>query len=214
MVSFHALLGVTIFLLSGWTVFLAGQSRPGGQVPAAGREAAGWIFLMGFAFILCYVSICIWGRPQFMVPPSMRSGHAAATVSGRPADSFLSSRTQGGSLDRAGSDAVQRPGETLYARFLANRVHDGRAFGGHVTVTSGRLIFEPVGASQANGSARCELPLAEVTGADVAPRGWSVRTGAWRRRLRVHTMAGDVELFVVWRPHKAADLVDRARQRA
>ena len=79
-----------------------------------------------------------------------------------------------------------------------------------MTVTSLRLVFVPVAASQANGGARWEVPLAEVTGADVAQRGWSAGNGSWRRRLRVRTMPGDVEYFVVWRPGKAADLVERA----
>jgi hypothetical protein len=93
-----------------------------------------------------------------------------------------------------------------------NRVQGERAYGGHVTVTSGRLVFEPVALSQARGGARWEVPLAQVTGADVAPRGWNARTAAWRHRLRVRTVTGDVEYFVVWRPRRAAGLVERARQ--
>ncbi|HEX8009308.1 MAG TPA: hypothetical protein VF482_23100 [Trebonia sp.] len=56
------------------------------------------------------------------------------------------------------------------------------------------------------------VPLTEVSGADVAPRGTNFRDGSWRRRLRVTKSSGDVELFVVWRAQKAAGLIERVRQ--
>jgi hypothetical protein len=207
-----ALLGVTAFLVSGWTMFLAGQPRPGGQVPAAGRVTAGWIFLLGVAFILCYVSIYISGRPRFLVPPSMRPGRAMAMDPGQPGGGFVPGTHQANPCDRTETWAALQPGETLYARIGANHVQDGRAYGGHVTVTSNRLVFEPVALSQARGGARWEVPLTQVTSADVAPRGWNTRTGAWRHRLRVRTMTGDVEYFVVWRPRRAANQIEQARQ--
>jgi hypothetical protein len=207
-----ALLGVTTFLLAGWMLFAAGPRRPGGQVPAVWRAAAAWIFLVGFVFIACYLSVFISGRPEFMVPASMRRrGRALATDSGRSAGGTEHRACDADCPDPKGADVVLQAGERLYARFLGNHVQGTRAFGGHVTVTSSRLVFMPVAASQANGGARWEVPLAEVTGADVARRGWSARNGSWRRRLRVRTIPGDVEYFVVWRPRKAAGLVELAR---
>jgi hypothetical protein len=132
--------------------------------------------------------------------------------SGRPGGGFVPGTDEAGGADQAGADSGLQPGERLYARIGVNRVQGGSAYGGHVTVTSSRLVFEPVALSQARGGARWEVPLAQVTGADVAPRGWNARTGAWRRRLRVRTVTGDVEYFVVWRPRRAAGLVERARQ--
>jgi hypothetical protein len=82
-----ALLAVTAFSLSGWTLFLAGRAGPGDRLTAAGRVTAGWIFLLGVASILCYVSIEVSGRPQFLVPrrceqaaswPRSPEGRAAA----------------------------------------------------------------------------------------------------------------------------------------
>ncbi len=206
-----ALLGITAFLVVGWTLFVTGQHRSSGQVPVAGRAAAAWIFLLGFIFVLCYLSVFISGRPEFMIPPSMRQrGRALATDPGRLAGGSGHRGGQEGGPDMAGADVALRQGEKLYARFLANRVQGARAYGGHVTVTNRRLVFVPVAASQVNGGARWEVPLAEVAGADLAPRGWSAFNGAWRRRLRVRTASGDAECFVVWRPRKAADLVKQA----
>jgi hypothetical protein len=207
-----ALLAVTAFSLSGWTLFLASRAGPGDQLTAAGRVTAGWIFLLGLACILCYVSIYVSGRPQFMVPPSMRSSRALATDSRRPGRGLMSGAQRAGGPDRTGTDAALQPGETLYARIVANHVQGERAYGGHVTVTSKRLFFEPAAASQANGGAPWAVPLTQVARADVAPRGWNPRTAEWRHRLRVRTMTGDVEYFVAWRPRTLAELVERARR--
>jgi hypothetical protein len=52
--------------------------------------------------------------------------------------------------------------------------------------------------------------------ADVAEPGstWRERwhDKSLRDRLRITRLSGEAELFVVWRPHKAADLVEHARQ--
>jgi hypothetical protein len=154
--------------VSFWIVFLAGQPRPGGDVPTAGRVTAGWVFGLGFVFIACYVSIYVCGRPRFLVPPPLRSG-AVALQSGRRGRGVLPGSDQAGGADEAPVDTALQPGETLMARIIANRVQGGRAFGGHVMVTSSRLVFEPVALSHANGGASWEIPLAQVAGADVAP---------------------------------------------
>jgi hypothetical protein len=103
------------------------------------------------------------------------------------------------------------PREVQYATFLANRSQDGRAFGGRVTITNQRITFAPVALSQARGGRSWEIGLTQVIGADVAPRGMNTREGAIRRRLRIRTHAGDVQYFVVWRPRRAARLINRLR---
>jgi len=111
----------------------------------------------------------------------------------------------------ASEDVELLPGEVLFARLPANGVQGGRAFGGRLHVTSRRLVFVPVSASQARGGSRSEIPLGEVPAVDVAPRGLGVSDASMRRRLRVTTRSGDVRYFVVWRPRKAAALIERAR---
>ena len=59
------------------------------------------------------------------------------------------------------------------------------------------------------GAVPFDIPLTDVRGADVAPRGANWRDGSRRQRLRVTKTSGDCELFVVWRPDKAAELVER-----
>jgi hypothetical protein len=212
-------LGVTFFMAAGWVVYLAGQPRPGGEVPTDSRVAAGLLCGVGFVFMVCYVSIYAYGRPRFLVPPSMRPGAATAEEPGGPgrhaAPGSHQASDAGAALEAPATapvDTSLQPGETLLARIMVNRVQDGRAFGGHMLVTSSRLVFEPVALSRANGAVAWAVPIAQVVGADLAPRGRNPRAGEWRRRLRVRLLSGDVEYFVVLRPRAAADLIERARQ--
>ena len=106
------------------------------------------------------------------------------------------------------------PGEIRYARLLANRSQDGRSFGGRVTITNQRIAFVPVALSQVRDGRSREIGLTQVIGADVAPRDMNWREGAIRRRLRIRTQAGGVQYFVVWRPRRAARLINRLRDAA
>lgn len=101
------------------------------------------------------------------------------------------------------------PDEIMLLTCLANRVDGGRAFGGHLSVTSRRVVFTPVALSAAHGGAEYEVALADLAAADVAPRGLNPRDGSWRRRLRLKTRQGHIELFVVWQPKKVARLLGR-----
>jgi len=113
----------------------------------------------------------------------------------------------------AGGAAVSLvAGERVSARLMANHIRDGRSFEGHLFVTTQRLLHVPLPTAKARGAAPFSIPLAQVAGADVAPRGTNWRDGSWRRRLRVTRSSGDAELFVVWRARKAAELVARACQ--
>ena len=104
------------------------------------------------------------------------------------------------------------PGEQMSARLLCNHVRDGRAYDGYLYVTTQRLVYVPWPAGEVRGAKPFAIPLTEVSGTDVAPRGTNFRDGSWRRRLRVTRSSGDVELFVVWRAQKAAELIERVRQ--
>lgn len=104
------------------------------------------------------------------------------------------------------------PGERATARLVCNHIRDGRAYDGSLYVTTQRLVYIPWPAGEVRGATPFAIPLAEVSGADVAPRGKTFRDGSWRRRLRVTKSSGEVELFVVWRAEKAAELIERARQ--
>ena len=107
------------------------------------------------------------------------------------------------------------PDERVAARLVANHMGDGR--GGHegyLYVTSKRIIHRPWPAAVTRGARPFAIPLAEVTGADVAPRGTRWRDGSLRRRLRITRKSGDTELFVVWRAGKSVELVERMRKAA
>jgi hypothetical protein len=101
-------------------------------------------------------------------------------------------------------------GERLLSRCTANHIRDGRAYEGYLYVTTVGLIFAPWSASAARGAVPFDLPLDEVAGADVAPRGSNWRDGSWRRRLRVTRTSGVAELFVVWQAPKVAALIEQA----
>jgi hypothetical protein len=93
--------------------------------------------------------------------------------------------------------------------FLANHVQGIQGYGGRLCVTSERLVFIPFAASRANGGSPSELDLRQVLAAEVAPRfSGPGGPGSLRRRLRVRTLSGDAEYFVVWRPRKLADLIN------
>jgi len=101
-------------------------------------------------------------------------------------------------------------GEMLVESLRANRTQGGRAVGGHLYLTSHRLIFEPHGFDAATGGQAVAVPLAVITAADVSPRGWSPFDGSLRRRLRVMTDRGP-EYFVVRKAAEVAARIERAR---
>ena len=103
-------------------------------------------------------------------------------------------------------------GERVAARYLTNHIRNGRPYDGCLYVTTQRLAYVPWPAAGTRGATPFSIPLAEVSGADVAPRGTNWRDGSWRRRLRVTRSSGDAELFVVWHARKTADLIEQARQ--
>jgi hypothetical protein len=108
-----------------------------------------------------------------------------------------------------GSALSLHPGERVIARLVANHVQNARPIDGRLYVTAQRLVFVVWPAGAAAGGVPWSVPWSEVSATDVAPRG-SAREGAIRRRLRVTTASGQAEYFVVWRPAKAARIVEQA----
>ncbi len=109
-------------------------------------------------------------------------------------------------------DAAGSAGEVRYATFMANRVQDGRAFGGRVTITNQRITFVPVALSEANGGRSWEIGLTGA-GSGRCPARSEGLPGSLRPTLRVRTHAGEAEYFVVWRPRRQAALINRVRAR-
>jgi hypothetical protein len=104
--------------------------------------------------------------------------------------------------------------EAKQGTVFANRVQDGRAFGGRLTVADRRLTFAPLALSQARGGRSWAVDLQEVLGADVSSRAWRLRDGSARHRLQVRTQVGEAQYFVVWWPRRMAKMINRARNAA
>ncbi len=109
-----------------------------------------------------------------------------------------------------------RPGERVRERLVANHIRDLRPYDGYLYVTTERLVWLPWPAAQKRGAVSFDIPLPEVRLADVAGRGptWRERwhDRSLRDRLRITRFSGAAELFVVWHPHKTADLVEQIRR--
>jgi hypothetical protein len=105
-----------------------------------------------------------------------------------------------------------RPGERVCERLVANHVRDRRPYDGYLYVTTERLVWVPWLLAQTQGAVSFDIPLPEVRVADVAARGSTWHDKSLRDRLRITRLSGEAELFVVWHPQKAADLVEQARQ--
>jgi hypothetical protein len=104
-----------------------------------------------------------------------------------------------------------RADEQVIGRLVANHIQDGRAIEGRLYLTSQRLMFVPWPAGVARGGISCSIPWANFAGAGVAERGSGARDGSLRRRLRVTTVSGQAEFYVVWRPEKVARQIEDAR---
>lgn len=102
-----------------------------------------------------------------------------------------------------------REGERVLASLVANHIQGGRPIDGRLYLTSQRLMFMPQGAGIVRGGKSSSIPWSAVATSDVAERGWG--EASTRRRLRVTRVSGEVELYVVWRPVKAARQVDEAQ---
>jgi hypothetical protein len=96
------------------------------------------------------------------------------------------------------------PDENVLTSFVANYIMDGRPVEGRLYLTDQRLAFKPW---HVGGQVALSTSWPDIAGADVEPRG----SDSPRRRLRVTTASGQVGLFVVWRPAKAASAIEATR---
>jgi hypothetical protein len=102
-------------------------------------------------------------------------------------------------------------GETLLESFRVNRTQGNRAVGGHLHLTNRRLVFLPHWLDASTGGQEWGVALADVSSADVAPRGRGLFDGSMRARLRVTTARG-VEHFVVSRVSEVAARIEEVRR--
>lgn len=187
-------MSLTLYLLAGWLVILPGSHT------RAGRYAVDALAGVGCALAIWFLATFSRGRrPHVMAPLSMRP-----ITGNRPLPS-----PREGDVVMTDSDLGLRAGENLVGSYFANHVQTPeQGYGGRLYITSERLVFIPFDSSAGRGGARYETELSQVTRADVAPRAWGARGGAWRRRLRVSTSVGDAQYFVVWLPRKLAATVN------
>lgn len=90
-------------------------------------------------------------------------------------------------------------GEQVLERWRANRVQtSNRAVGGHLYVTSCRLVFKAHAFDTALMGVSLQLPLAGISEVGRRPCDFSqIMAGSLRDRLELLLVDGTVELFVV-----------------
>lgn len=189
---------LNLFMAAAWLLYASSSGR--GANAGIWRYAIGSLILSGLGFTVCCISIFLFDRPRSMIPPSMRPGHARPFHA--PGEEVHIGKHTGK------NDIALRPDERVIGDFFTNHVQGDRAYGGHLFITTRRVIFNPVAASKANGGASAAIDLKDIYAADVAPRRLNPSGGAWRRRLRITTFSGNPEYLVVWRPRKLADLLN------
>lgn len=161
-----------------------------------------------FLGITLGLSIVGFNWPKMLVPPQHRA--APGTLTRRRRTAIQNGRER--MSEDPGQTVSLLPGEQVRERIGANRLQDGRVYEGHLHITNQRLVFLPTPPSRARGLGPATVPFAEIAQVDVAPRGSKYLDGSVRHRLRVTKSSGEIEMFVVWRPNKAADLINQCRQ--
>ncbi len=92
------------------------------------------------------------------------------------------------------------PDERVVWSQLANRVQSShRAVGGKLFLTDRRLIFCPHWIDAVTGGRTWSLPLSDVGGVGIKPKGGDRFAGGLRDRLRIDSADGDEQMFVVKR---------------
>jgi hypothetical protein len=191
-----AISGGTLFVVAGWIIYFSGSSRGDTSEP---RKVL--IFALVAGGLACF------GWLLIAVSRSSR------TSFGRPVSSSRRPLVPGGEApDAAGiAEFMPRAGERIVGEYPTNHLQGSMGRGGHLLLTSERLIFTPVAASAARGARPWQADLQGILKADVAPRGSNPFDGSLRRRLRVTDASGHADYFVVWRPGKLAGIVNSLR---
>jgi hypothetical protein len=105
------------------------------------------------------------------------------------------------------------PDESVVWSHLANRVQSShRAVGGKLFLTDRRLIFCPHWIDAATGGRTWSLPLSDVAGVGIKPKGGDRFAGGLRDRLQIDLADGDVQLFVVNRLDEVVARLEAASQ--
>ena len=93
------------------------------------------------------------------------------------------------------------PGEEVRWSQGASRIQrSGRAVGGKLFLTDGRVVFCPHWVDGATGGKTWDAPLATITGVGTIPKGSA--GGGVRDRLKIELADGEFERFVVNRLDK------------
>lgn len=204
------LFSVTAFTAGGWALYATDFAS--GEVAAVEGDAGALLIAVGIVLVILRMFVFTFRRSR----AAARSSARAESLARQRETSYSPARGPLGGGAGVGPFASEElellPGEVLFARLSANGVQGGRAFGGRLHITSRRLVFVPVSASQTRGGSRSDIPLDEVAAADVAPMGRGESSATMlRRELRVTMRSGDLRYFVVWQPRKAAHLIEQAR---
>jgi hypothetical protein len=90
------------------------------------------------------------------------------------------------------------PDERIVWSQLANRVQSShRAVGGKLFLTDRRLVFCPHWVDAALGGKAWSLPVADIAGVGITPKGGDLFAGGLRDRLRIELVEGGEQLFVI-----------------
>jgi hypothetical protein len=92
----------------------------------------------------------------------------------------------------------------------ANRRQSARAVGGTLVLTEADLEFRPGRLDAATGGKAWSTGLAQIRSVSKEKRGRNPFNGSLRGRLRVETVDGGVELFVVNGLEQVTDRIRRA----
>ncbi len=143
-------------------------------------------------------------------------------------ESSSEGRVLGGVLSFLGmpdeTDLATRDGETIRHSETGNRTQNRRrAVGGRLWVTDRRLVFRPHDFDDGLAGKGRDVPLDDVETVDTEPSSLdpvrfvqrpldALFGGGLRTRLRVETVDGETDLFVVSDPEAAAEEIRSARR--
>ena len=103
--------------------------------------------------------------------------------------------------------------EEVMLSYPANHTRGKRAVGGKLFVTNCRIAFAPNRIDVTMGGGTWEIQLTDFASAGTdRPRRQiaEIFSGAWRTRLAIHALGGEVHYFVVENPGKVANKLTSA----
>jgi hypothetical protein len=189
-----------LLMFLGSTLLLTIGTRPAaGTASGPAFRVSQWVFLVT---ALGVAGQFFLNRPRVLVPRRYRHepGFIAdcwLRIRGRPApDPHPRPRGRTTPVARRRHPVVTTT-DGLHIR--ANRTQGDRAVGGHLTVSSSRVAFEPHSYDRERGGEAWSASLADVAAIGRKRRTWNPWDGGIRTRLELVMRDGHSELFVV--PH-------------